>query len=125
MKALSIRQPWAWLIVNGHKDVENRSRRTHLRGRIQVHASLGMTRDEYAAAYAIADEEGVELPPFDKLLRGGIMGQVDIIDCLAIAVCDSPWAFGPFCYVLSNPKPLPFQPCKGSLGFFTPDFLEP
>lgn len=25
MKALSIRQPWAWLIANGHKDIENRT----------------------------------------------------------------------------------------------------
>lgn len=38
MKALSIRQPWAWLILHGGKDMENRSRRTHMRGRICVHA---------------------------------------------------------------------------------------
>jgi hypothetical protein len=31
--ALSVRQPWAWLIVNGYKDVENRSWTTHYRGR--------------------------------------------------------------------------------------------
>ena len=31
--ALSIRQPWAWLIVNGYKDIENRDWKTHYRGR--------------------------------------------------------------------------------------------
>ena len=39
-KALSVRQPWAWLIVNGWKPIENRSRRTNVRGRILIHASL-------------------------------------------------------------------------------------
>lgn len=41
--ALSIRQPWAWLIVNNHKPVENRSWPTSFRGRFLVHA--GKTRD--------------------------------------------------------------------------------
>ncbi len=44
MKALSIRQPWAWLIVNGYKDVENRTwdcpRTFHPPERIYVHAGL-------------------------------------------------------------------------------------
>ncbi|HDU8694716.1 TPA: ASCH domain-containing protein, partial [Morganella morganii subsp. morganii] len=42
MKAISIRQPWAWLIVNGHKDIENRSWRTKYRGQVLVHASQGV-----------------------------------------------------------------------------------
>ena len=32
MKILSVRQPWAWLIVAGHKDIENRKWRTSYRG---------------------------------------------------------------------------------------------
>lgn len=38
MKVLSIRQPWAWLICAGYKDVENRDWRTNYRGRILIHA---------------------------------------------------------------------------------------
>ncbi len=38
MKALSIRQPWAWLIANGYKDIENRSWRTNFRGEFLIHA---------------------------------------------------------------------------------------
>src|SRR5437016_10859136 len=38
MKALSVRQPWAWLIVNGHKDIENRSWQTKFRGKLLIHA---------------------------------------------------------------------------------------
>lgn len=47
IKALSIRQPWAWLILWAGKDIENRSRRFHFRGRFLIHASAGMTRNEY------------------------------------------------------------------------------
>ncbi|WP_245839042.1 ASCH domain-containing protein [Yersinia kristensenii] len=39
MKALSIRQPWAWLIVNGYKDIENRTWNTKCRGPVLIHAS--------------------------------------------------------------------------------------
>lgn len=38
MRAISIMQPWAWLIVNGHKSIENRSWRCHVRGPILIHA---------------------------------------------------------------------------------------
>lgn len=49
MKALSIRQPWAWAILNADKDIENRDWRTNFRGRIAVHAAKTMTRDDYDA----------------------------------------------------------------------------
>lgn len=39
MKVLSVKQPWAALLVNGIKDIENRTRRTTFRGRILIHAS--------------------------------------------------------------------------------------
>ena len=39
MKVLSVKQPWAAFLVNGIKDIENRTRRTTFRGRILIHAS--------------------------------------------------------------------------------------
>lgn len=39
MKVLSIRQPWAWLIMTGLKDIENRTWNTDFRGRFAIHAS--------------------------------------------------------------------------------------
>lgn len=39
MKALSIKQPWASLIAHGIKNIENRTWKTHFRGRIYIHAS--------------------------------------------------------------------------------------
>ncbi|MCO3748023.1 ASCH domain-containing protein [Pseudomonas aeruginosa] len=116
MKTLSIRQPWAWLIVYGGKDIENRSRRTNFRGRFLVHASQGMTRQEYNMATWIAGPLGVTIPPFDELQRGGIIGSVELVDCLEDS--SSPWYMGEKGYLLRDPRPLPFVPYKGQLGFF-------
>ena len=119
MRALSIRQPWAWLILNAGKDIENRDWKTSYRGRILIHASKGMTHDEYENAldtrYSIAPNAG-ELPPFHILERGGIVGSVEIVDC--VEESESPWFFGRYGFVLRDPKPLPFSPVRGQLGFF-------
>lgn len=119
LKTLSIRQPWAWLIVNGHKDIENRSWPTSIRERIQVHAAKGMTQEEYDAAAMLALEQGVFLPEPRELERGGIVGEIDIVDC--VSESSSPWFFGPFGFKLANPTKTKFAPCTGRLGFFRAD----
>ena len=125
MKALSVRQPWAWLIVHGHKRFENREwsiknpcRR--FRGRVLIHASQGMTRDEYSAGLAIANDYGITLPPADELERGGIVGETEIVAWHDEAPEGMPFAFTSG-LELRNSKVLPFHPCKGALGFFNVD----
>lgn len=132
MKALSIRQPWASLIIKAGKDIENRSWPTKFRGRILIHASKGMTRGEHEDAIEFA-VDAIQADPrntgatttrtlrelgfaFDDLPRGGIIGSVEIVDCVADSA--SPWFMGPQGFVLRDPQPLPFQPFKGQLGFF-------
>lgn len=112
MKAISIRQPWAWLIVHGYKDVENRTRRTSIRGPVLIHAS--QTPDpllndilEVMAGFGVTDPD---------LQYGGIVGRATIVDC--VTESDSEWFEGPVGYVLDDPQPLPFWPCPGQLGFF-------
>ena len=112
MKALSIRQPWAWLIVSGQKDVENRSWRTKFRGKFLVHASKKLDK----TTYDTLTECGVELPPVDELKFGGIIGEAEIIDCVDSS--DSEWFMGPYGFVLARQKELRFKPCKGRLNFF-------
>jgi hypothetical protein len=118
MKALSIKQPWAWLIVNGHKDVENRDWQTKYRGPVLIHASKGMTFAEYedASLFARRCRCRVAVPPREELQRGGIVGQAEIVDC--VSGSDSPWFVGDYAFVLRNAKPLPFVPYRGALGFF-------
>lgn len=116
MKALSIRQPWAWLIVNGYKDIENRDWPTKVRGPVLIHASGGMTKIEYETAADFADTIGVKVPAFHELQRGGIVGQAEIIDCVSESA--SPWFFGKYGFVIANAKKIDFSPLRGNLGFF-------
>jgi hypothetical protein len=122
--ALSIRQPWAWLIVNGYKDIENRTWATKFRGPVLVHAGKQMTRGDYDACaifvggiYHLLKQDFL-LPEYHDLQRecGGIVGSVEITKC--VAQSESPWFVGEFGFVLANAKPLPFRPCNGRLGFF-------
>lgn len=125
MKALSIKQPWAHLIIHHGKNIENRSWHTKFRGRFLVHASQGMTKAEYAHGYQFALECGItDLPRFDELKRGGIVGSVELVDSLDHS--DSPWYMGQKAFVLRNPQFLPFTAYKGQLSFFeVPNALLP
>ncbi len=112
MKALSIQQPWAWLIVSGIKDVENRNWPTSVRGRVLVHA--GKTLDTQGLAWVRGRFPHIALPRDFEL--GGIVGEAVLVGC--VTDHDSPWYFGPYGFVLREAKPLPFRALRGQLGFF-------
>jgi hypothetical protein len=124
MKALTIRQPWAWLIVAGIKDVENRGWQPIYRGRCLIHAAKGMTRDEYEealdCAHYVMGNVGIErIPEFSMLERGGIVGSANLVDVLSPKAQRYGWHMpDQFGLVLRDVQPLPFLPCKGALGFW-------
>ena len=119
---LSVRQPWAWLIVNGWKNIENRDWPTRVRGRVLIHASKTMTQDDWLACSLFLQgfSWGCDLldkmPLPGKLERGGIVGEAVILDC--VKRHDSEWFCGEYGFVLAEQKPLPFVPYRGMLGFF-------
>lgn len=130
MKALSIRQPWAWLIVHGGKDIENRSWNTKFRGRFLVHAAKGMTSEEYCDGLEFAMRAADirllrDFPSSQEMQRGGIIGSVELVD--SVDTSDSPWYMGQKAFVLRDPQPLAFVPIKGRLQFFEvqADLLTP
>jgi hypothetical protein len=114
--ALSIQQPWAWLIVNGYKDVENRTWATNQRGWIGIHA--GKAYDHDGDRWVRENFPEIPLPEPCNIERGGIVGRARLANCTDES--DSPWFFGPYGFVMSHPEPLPFVPCRGALGFFRP-----
>lgn len=119
--AISIRQPWAWAVVYAGKDMENRSAKAisfmvPLRGRRAIHASKGMTREEYEDARDFMADLGVVCPPPAELQRGGIIGSVEVVD--QVGESTSRWFFGPRALVLRNPRPTVFTPSVGALGYF-------
>lgn len=118
MRALSIRQPWAHAIVHHGKDLENRTRHNGYRGPLLIHASAGMTEEDYAGAFQFVRERGLpRLPDPGSLARGGIVGIVDMVDSVGAdhPEAGSPWWMGPKAFVFANARRLPFIECKGSV----------
>jgi hypothetical protein len=120
MATLSIRQPWAWLIVNGHKDIENRDWHTPFRGRVLIHAGKTFPRVYYEA---VSDDlmhlfgaDAPALPPYEDLQLGGVVGVATIVDC--VKKHDSRWFFGQYGFLMKDARPLPHLPALGKLGFF-------
>lgn len=116
MKSLSIRQPWAWAIIYGGKEVENRTWPTKFRGRFLVHASKSFDQKGYEWIANNENRLGLQLPQIEEFRLGGIIGSIEIFDC--VANHGSLWFFGPYGFVLRNPEPMRFKECKGKLGFF-------
>ncbi len=84
---LSVRQPWAWLICNGGKDIENRDWPTNFTGRVLIHAGKTMTRADYQACAIFIATMRTEwrLPAYDILREqcGGIVGETEIVRCVS------------------------------------------
>lgn len=125
MKALSIQQPWAWLIVQGIKPVENRTWSTKVRGRVLIHASKKFDHNgfmwlannwwRYKLPSAVGDMCD-RMKNFKDFETGGIVGSAEITDC--VTAHPSPFFSGHYGFVLANAKPLPFRPLRGQLSFF-------
>lgn len=118
MKALTVLQPFASLIVEGLKTMETRKWSTDFRGRLLIHAGK-------ATSHIQLTPPGMK---FDHL-RGVILGSVELIDVEAAMECEPDeeerrFGFfheGYFAWKLANPVKLDAPiPCRGDLGFWTP-----
>jgi len=127
-KALSFKQPWAWLMCKGFKDIENRDWRTKFRGRIYVHASKSQSdMDKETLAFILkrlSNRQASELMlVYSRLTFGAIIGEINITGCLDLH--HSPWFFGKYGFTVSEPilydEPIP---CRGKLNFFTPELTQ-
>lgn len=131
MKALSVRQPWAYSIFHLGKDIENRSwkRKFIIGERVAIHASANLTKSEYAAfdlfvVSTFGRELLTGLPGINELDRGAIIGTVKIKGVVSTnevrkGLPVSDWFVGEFGYVMADPvlfeKPIP---CKGALSLW-------
>jgi hypothetical protein len=128
MKTLSIRQPWAELILQGRKAIELRTWQTNYRGRIAIHASQTV-REEACLTYGVDPT---------SVVRGALVGTVELVDILTLDERDSEALRdqhlslhnfpGPtFGWRLEDPQRLPQPiPMRGRMSLFNvPDDLVP
>jgi len=103
LRGMSCHFPWAWLISQGYKQEEYRSRPTNFRGQILIQASGSTESDEIIAQYRI---------PELAIARKAIIGSAIIVDCQQT---DD----GEYAYILEKAIALPQPiPCKGELRTF-------
>ena len=110
MKILSIRQPWAHLIVIGIKDIENRTWYPSYRGPLLVHASVTAVDEDFEKAQILLGEPLAR----DQMRFGGVVGRCDLVG--VVTRHQSPWFTGPYGFLLANPRSLNFVPWKGAFG---------
>ncbi len=74
MKALTIKEPWATLIIDGYKKYEFRSWKTNYRGKILIHAGLSIEKDmlERFKDYNLS------------CMCGYIIGEATLVDCIKV-----------------------------------------
>lgn len=135
-----MQQPWAWAIIHGGKDVENRTQAWKYRGPLAIHAGVRWSERGSDSLYyqsALARETSAVRHRVD--LRGAIIGVVDLVDAHQAETwcCDSPW--GEQSYrkrdrkvlrtlyhlVLANPRAVEPISMAGKLGLWDlPDGLD-
>jgi activating signal cointegrator 1 len=74
MKALTIKEPWASLIINGYKEYEFRSWKTNYRGKILIHAGLSLEKENATKFKDYNLDYG----------HGEIIGEAYLDDCVLI-----------------------------------------
>ena len=117
MKALSLKQPYAELILQGKKKIELRKWNTKFRGEFLIHASK------------IPDKEAMQIFGFKELPIGAIVGKANLINVKKyqneqehqkdkeVHLASNYW--GNYGFILENPQRInPIIPAKGKLGFW-------
>ena len=139
MKAITIKQPWASLIVEGIKDIENRTWKCpqkYIGQRVLIHASASKTLDHTPLDEIYSEQQLSDLlsrfTEYELCKReyphGAIIGSVEIVDCVINHpsiwaektpldrqlenICIWNWILA---YPTEFPEPIP---CKGKLSFW-------
>ncbi|MEO0414650.1 MAG: ASCH domain-containing protein [Verrucomicrobiota bacterium] len=124
---ISIREPWAWLILEGHKDVENRVWSWDYRGPLLIHAGKGTPGYKDAVEWVESEWE-INMPDKKDLDLGCFVSMVDLVDC--VEEHDSEWYDDEYYgLVVANPrriKPIPFRghPNRQSVKDITIEFVK-
>lgn len=111
-RAISIKQPWADLIIEGMKSIETRTWKTNYRGLLGIHASKKVDR--------------AQVPRPDNYMPerlGALLGHVFLIDCRPMLPSDEkaarcPYVPGKWAWILLKPKEHDPEPMKGGLGIW-------
>jgi hypothetical protein len=139
MRALSLTQPWPWIILHLGKRIENRSRNIgSYRGPLLLHASAKMTRKDWQSAHDFVKRRlgapqaaRIPTPGDERLVFGAVVARCCVTGQFGPGFSlllwtdegrriDPRWYMGGHAYLFTEVEALPPLPCKGALGFWRP-----
>ena len=126
MKVLTIKEPWATLIIDGYKKYEFRSWKTNYRGKILIHAGLTLEKDSFKRF----KDYNLDIS------KGEIIGEAEVVDCILVdekfnqeLLNIDPIVYGKsnhimtYAWKLENVKKYETKiPVKGKLGLWNYEF---
>lgn len=129
MKVLTIRQPFATLIVLGIKHIENRAWQTPYRGALAIHAGKAYDRTGFHYARQKCADLGIPFPAEDAFQFGGIVGIANLMGMIYINVDNEEdgdyahyeddwlkwWDRDEYGWILKGSRPTEFVPLRGRL----------
>ncbi len=106
VRAISIRQPFVEAILDGKKKIEYRSRKTNIRERVYLYASLTPADEEWFAEFGYRKED---------CPTGVIVGTIEIVDCTTNGWeyeihLANPVRFSKFLKPKNQPQPMFWRP---------------
>lgn len=126
-KVITLKQPWATLVVVGAKRNETRSWSTKYRGELLIHSSAKLPALGFDLSYTVPFSRYIN--PGKDLLTGLILGSVKLVDVVRVEdvlknLTDEEFKFGDyrpgrFAWILENPVRFnePIQ-ASGALGIW-------
>jgi hypothetical protein len=120
MKTLTVRQPYAHLIAQRIKRIENRTWKTPHRGPLLIHAGAAR-RSLDADTLDDLNQLGITIPA--TLDYGAIIAIVNLVDCVPLAdllpdLASDPFPSGPWYWIFADAHPVAAVPCRGRLGLW-------
>jgi hypothetical protein len=127
MKVITIRQPFASLIIAGFKRYETRSWQTSYHGPLLIHASTAKPLGAFFGANLGTLVENLLACSLDDLPCGRIVGAVDLVNCFRCTeFTPDPmeeaigyWRANYYAWMLANPIPRRSVRIRGQLGIWT------
>lgn len=140
-RVLTIEQPWAWAIMEGFKDVENRDWILKYQGILAIHSSKTFDKEGYEWISKNCSMLGInpfEIPQPEDFSLGYILGtifmegvieldqeDVEIENERLLKYLSSEWFFGKYGFCLQHPRKCKQISLKGQLGVFRlPDDIK-
>lgn len=129
MKAITILEPWATLIIEGKKCIETRNWDTNYRGTVLIHSSKTLMQNKDYVEHLMNFVDSAH----SSFNRGCIIGEVELVDIIPITpdffrlvketnyidFITSEWGYSKYAWIFDKPKiyeqPIP---AKGNLGLW-------